>query len=1115
MTGGGAPLLTLLVDDDIAYLEVLKFFLEREAVMECEMATSAKQALEMLSQKEFDAVVSDYLMPEMDGLELLKIIRLQGKDTPFVMLTGRGREDVAIEALNNGADYYIPKGGDPKAQYTELSSMISRAARQRRAERRILDDERFLNRLFESVQDGVIILDKRLVIEKANPTMERLYADSMPLVGKRCYEALRGRNEPCDYCPSRGAMKTGRIDSERVVKLGPNGETEGWLEFFSVPVFDTETGEVERVIEYIRDVTEEENARSAFQSSERKYRAITDMTEEGILAIEPGGRIAFVNPSLAKMLGYDADDLVGTQIRSLVSPDSLETMGSGQLHKFLEDGAKVELNLVRKDGSKARTIVAASPVSSDRGLFDGAVAVVTDISELKTVMEGMISSEERFAKVFQTSPQMIMIARTSDSVILEVNDSFKKATGYTAEQLIGRSYIDLGIVSQPLASRIEQILAERGMVFDMEVTFGTASGAERVVRLSSYRITLQGQECTILISCDLTSGGVGVRELRRERDVLKATLDSTPNGIIITDLDGRVVECNATMRFMLGGVLKENLLGMDVFALLGKEESAKARRMGDKLVREGIIKEMPLRLVREDGIAIRAEVSAAVVKDSLGEPLYFVCVVRDATDQVRYQATLEKALEGRRQMEAIIDDGPAVAFRWLREPGWPVDYVSGNVRSFGYEAADLVSGALTFVSIIHPDDRGRVVEEAERLLSEDKSEYEQEYRIVSPEGEVFWVYDKTKVLRRPNGSVEACQGVVVDVTEMRAALEKLSRTEKQLKLFMDMSPVMKFIKDREGRYVYVNKRLEEVYGTLSGDWIGKTDADIFPPDVVRRFIESDRMALETGQLNSFNEVIPQPDGPHEYLTYKFLVPSTAGGEDLIAGIVIDRTDEKRYERELKAANEKLTLLGNMTRHDIMNQLAVLTGWLDVVREGETNPTKVRRFDGMRKASEAITDLLVFASEYQDIGAERPAWVSVEQAVADGMTGLPLEGVRVDVDVGGLEVYVDPMLERVFRNLLDNSLRHGEKVTRVGLTSRAGDGGLTLVYEDDGVGVSEDAKERIFERGFGKHTGLGLFLARQVLGLTGMTIKETGQEGTGARFEIRAPEGSFRFPSSKD
>ena len=102
-----------------------------------------------------------------------------------------------------------------------------------------------------------------------------------------------------------------------------------------------------------------------------------------------------------------------------------------------------------------------------------------------------------------------------------------------------------------------------------------------------------------------------------------------------------------------------------------------------------------------------------------------------------------------------------------------------------------------------------------------------------------------------------------------------------------------------------------------------------------------------------------------------------------------------------------------------------------------------------------------------------------------------------------------MLEKVFYNLLDNAVRHGGGVTTVTVTFREEEGAGIIVVEDDGSGVPEGEKERIFERGVGKNTGFGLFLTREVLGLTGITIHETGREGNGARFELMVPPGVWR------
>ncbi len=788
IVGGSGPIRALLVDDDAAYLEVLRFFLEREGSIESETATSARAALDLLSQKDYDAIVSDYLMPDMDGLELLKIVRLQGKDIPFIMLTGRGREDVAIQALNNGADFYIQKGGDPKAQYADLSNMIKKSAQQRRAERSVREGERFLKGLFMSIQDGVSVLNRDLVIEMVNPTIEKWYAGSMPLVGKKCYEAYRGKSEPCDSCPTLRTVRTGGMANERIKKSGVDDGEEGWLDVFSFPMLNETTGEVERVIEYLRDVTEEESAKASLRDSERKYRMLVNLANEGILAIESGGTISFVNPRLAEMLGYEAEDLIGKHISSIVDAKWAKSTGLANLHEALNDGERFEIVLARKDGSQVNAMVTASPLTAGSGLFQGAMAIVTEITEFKAVLERLASSEEKFAKIFQNSPQLIVISRTSDSTVTEVNDAFARVTGYRRDQLLGKNLVELGIFSEELAAMVEESLVGTGVIRDVEVAMGTISGEQHIVRLSGHRMVLEGEECTILISCDISADAGRVKDLRRERDVLKAILESNPDGIVITDLDGSVVECNPALLSLMGDIPKERFIGRNVFTQLKGIDAAKAKRVGEKLMREGIVRNISFLISRADGIAVHVDVSAVVVRDQLRKPLYLIGIIRDITDQVRHEAALKAALEDKRQLVSIINQSPTVAFVWRAAPGWPVDYVSENVRQFGYEAGELTSDVIDFASIVHPEDLERIATEVQTYVRDGLSEFEQEYRLVSPDGKVHWVYDRTVVIRDRTGAVDSYQGVVVDITDRKDALERLSRTERQLKMFIPPPP---------------------------------------------------------------------------------------------------------------------------------------------------------------------------------------------------------------------------------------------------------------------------------------------------------------------------------------
>ena len=122
----------LLVDDEPVILDVARAFLERHGEFAVTTILSAEEGLTLLNEQDFDAVVSDYEMPVMNGLDFLRAIREKEKEIPFIIFTGRGREDVVIEALNAGADYYIQKGGDPRAQFTELAYKIRESVRKKK-----------------------------------------------------------------------------------------------------------------------------------------------------------------------------------------------------------------------------------------------------------------------------------------------------------------------------------------------------------------------------------------------------------------------------------------------------------------------------------------------------------------------------------------------------------------------------------------------------------------------------------------------------------------------------------------------------------------------------------------------------------------------------------------------------------------------------------------------------------------------------------------------------------------------------------------------------------------------------------------------------------------------
>lgn len=226
----------------------------------------------------------------------------------------------------------------------------------------------------------------------------------------------------------------------------------------------------------------------------------------------------------------------------------------------------------------------------------------------------------------------------------------------------------------------------------------------------------------------------------------------------------------------------------------------------------------------------------------------------------------------------------------------------------------------------------------------------------------------------------------------------------------------------------------------------------------------------------------------------------------------DITERKMAAQSLTLVNEKLKLMSSITRHDLTNNIMGMLGYIDLARK---ESDAVRREVQLRKARDLgaqAQGLLRFTREYEEIGAEAPQWQVISDVIENAKGQLELGAVDLEIHTEGLIVYADVMLVKVFYNLMENSLRHGGALTQVSIDSTLRPEGLSIIYRDDGKGILEDEKTRVFEKGFGSNTGMGLFLTRQVLSITNMTIKENGIPGEGVRFEILVPPESYNIRS---
>jgi len=269
----------LCVDDDSAYLSLEKRFLEVPDVLTVTTALSAREALKEMETNRFDAIVADYQMPDIDGIELLKAVRATNPGLPFILYTGKGREEVVIDAFNNGANFYLQKNGEPKILFPQLKDTIFKAVKIGELGQALHDSETRYRKLFETAQDGILVLDAESgEITDANPFLLTLLGYTRDeMLGKKLWEIGVIWNKALAEQAYADLIKTGYIRYEGL-PLETKDRRAIDAEFVS-NVYVVKTQKVIQCI--IRDITKRKQMEEALKESATLLNDVGEMAHIG------------------------------------------------------------------------------------------------------------------------------------------------------------------------------------------------------------------------------------------------------------------------------------------------------------------------------------------------------------------------------------------------------------------------------------------------------------------------------------------------------------------------------------------------------------------------------------------------------------------------------------------------------------------------------------------------------------------------------------------------------------------------------------------------------------------------------------------------------------------
>lgn len=343
-------------------------------------------------------------------------------------------------------------------------------------------------------------------------------------------------------------------------------------------------------------------------------------------------------------------------------------------------------------------------------------------------------------------------------------------------------------------------------------------------------------------------------------------------------------------------------------------------------------------------------------------------------------------------------------------------------------------------------------------------------------------------------------------TYQREAEEKFRRSEMQYRSFVESVEDSIYTVDKDLRYLLINAHHLARSGINPEQYAGKTYGDFHSPE------ETETFTTQVQRVISSKKMIQDEYEKEGHYFLRKLNPVIDAKHNVVVAVTVissDITERKTTEKKIGEINKKLNLVNDITRHDILNQLLVLSSYISLGKDQSSEPSITKYLTRSEQVVETIQKQILFARDYQSIGIDSPEWQDIAATIQRAQKLLPPLDIEITEDTSVMEVFADPLLEKVFYNLLENSLRYAGAGTRIRISSQPEQDHVIIIYEDAGPGIPYEEKTKLFVRGYGKNTGLGLFLIREILAITGISIRENGVPGTGCRFGISIPKSRFR------
>jgi PAS domain S-box-containing protein len=728
--------------------------------------------------------------------------------------------------------------------------------------------------------------------------------------------------------------------------------------------------------------------------------------------------------------------------------------------------------------------------------------------ERKKSKQLLVESEMKYRTLVEKSLQGILITQTSPLRLVFANESMGKILGYSTDELKSLSPLRVAglIYDEDKAvffSRLESRL--HGEPADSSLEFRAVRKNGSIVWLEAFasRIEYMGQVAVQGIFLDIDERKKVNGILRESEEKYRELANCLPEIVFETDLNGQLVFANERASEISGYSHEELEKGMNVLQFLAPEDRERAMKSIQRLLAGGNYVPAEYVFVRKDGTTFPALITTTR-RISKNKVTGLRGLVLDITERKTAEESVRKSEQ--RYLELA---------NFLPETVFETD-LNGNITFFsqgsfeltGFTKEELEKGR-NMLSFVVPEDLERAKENLKKVFSGEKRE-SNEFTLYKKNGDTYpAIVSATPIFSE--GRAIGIRGLAIDITERKKTEEAIRLSEEKYRsLFENASDVI-LTGDLSGKIISINEAIKK-YGFEKEQVVGKNVSDFLSiEDGVRQNKNFPEVGDGKSLFGELATVISVGKNVFEVKTDPLRIKGRVVGFQTILRDVSERkkTEEtlNRTMNELVSVDEKLGVVGSLTRHDVRNKLSAVTGNAYLLKKKHADQQDIVEGLGkMQQICKEIDAIFEFARIYEQLGVEELTYVDVEKTLNEAVAlfSSPL-GLEVINDCRGLTLLADSFLRQLFYNLIDNSLKHGERVAKVRVYyEKVDQNKLSVVYEDDGVGIPAEIKPLIFKEGFSTSgsTGFGLFLIKQMIEVYGWDIQENGEPGKGAKFTIK-------------